>query len=321
MRPYARPSTRQGVIQLLSTAAPFLGLTAAIIGGLDHGVWAASMLAVPAAAFLVRLFMIQHDCGHGSYFRSRWANDLLGSVLGVLTLTPYAFWRHRHAVHHATSGNLDRRGTGDIATLTVREYVSSPPWRRLVYRLYRHPLILFALGPIYLFLLRYRIPTGSPVREWRSWSSVLGTDAALAGVSVLLAWTVGLGPFLSGYLPVIILAAVAGVWLFYVQHQFEHAYWETGSRWSYHAAALEGSSLYDLPRLLHWLTCHIGFHHIHHLSSKIPNYRLRACFEQNPAFHRVERVSLRQSLRCARLALWDEDLKRLVSFRQVRAQG
>jgi omega-6 fatty acid desaturase (delta-12 desaturase) len=266
----------------------------------------------------VRLFIIQHDCGHGSFFASRRANDLLGRALGVLTLTPYAFWRRSHAVHHATSGNLSRRGDGDITTLTVREYFAQPRWRRLGYRLYRHPIVLFGIGPAWQFLLRHRIPTGHPVRHARSWASILGTNAALAAVLAGLAVAVGPLPVLLGYLPVMVLAASIGVWLFYVQHQFEDTYWEAEPRWDFYKAALEGCSYYDLPRVLHWITGHIGFHHIHHLSSKVPNYRLRDCFRDNPELHDAKRIGLADSLKCLRLALWDEERRKLVSFREAR---
>ncbi len=314
---YSKPDWRQGLAQLLATAIPFLALLGVTAYAVEQGVWPALVLSIPAGALLTRLFMIQHDCGHGAFFGRRWANDALGRIIGVLTLTPYVFWRRRHALHHATAGNLDRRGIGDITTLTRREYLAMPPWRRFGYRMYRHPFVMFVIGPIYLFWFRHRIPTGNPQREWRSWVSVMGTNVAIAGLMLGLAAIDGLLPFLAAYVPAVLLAGVIGVWLFYVQHQFEHTYWERGSQWNFHAAALQGCSFYDLPRPLHWLTCHIGLHHIHHLCSKIPNYRLRQCFDENPALRRIERLGLWDSLRCARLALWDEDTKRLVAFRDA----
>jgi omega-6 fatty acid desaturase (delta-12 desaturase) len=316
---HAKPDTRRGVVQLLNTGLPFLTLTAALIYGVYRDFWPALVLGVPAAALLVRLFMIQHDCGHGSFFRARWANNLVGRILGVLTLTPYGFWRRRHAVHHATSGNLDRRGTGDITTLTVGEYLALSPWQRFCYRLYRHPLVLFGIGPTFLFLIRHRIPTGNPFRgEARSWLSILGTNAAIAAVVVPVMLLVGVGPFVVAYMPVFLAAASIGVWLFYVQHQFEDVYWAPAGRWRYHDAAIEGCSFYDLPGVLRWVTANIGFHHIHHLSSKIPNYRLRDCFEQTPEFQQAKRLTLWSSLRCARLAVWDEEKRKLIPFRQIR---
>jgi omega-6 fatty acid desaturase (delta-12 desaturase) len=319
--PYAKPDARRGIIQLLNTGLPFLALVAAMLCGLDHDTWPALLLALPAAALLIRLFIIQHDCGHGSFFKARWANDLLGRVIGVLTLTPYTFWRRSHAIHHATSGNLSRRGVGDVDTLTVREYLARPWWGRLAYRLYRHPLVMFVVGPAYQFLLRHRVPTGHPIRQWANWLSVLGTNAALAAIVLLMAFTIGLVPFLVGYLPVILLAGSIGMWLFYVQHQFEDTYWEAEPCWDFHDAALQGCSFYDLPGLLRWITGHIGFHHIHHLSSKVPNYRLADCFAQNPELWVAKRLSLRDSLKCPRLTLWDEESRKLVSFAHLRRRA
>jgi acyl-lipid omega-6 desaturase (Delta-12 desaturase) len=317
LAPYARSDARRAVGQLLNTGLPFLVLVTMLFYGAGRYGGAALPLAVPAAALLVRLFMIQHDCGHGSFFKSRRANDLLGRALGVLTLTPYAFWRRSHAIHHATSGNLDRRGTGDVTTLTVREYLALPAWRRLLYRIYRHPLVLFGIGPTYLFVIRHRIPRGSLSGRRQNWGSILGTNAAIAAVLFMLVLTVGTRSFLLGYLPMILLASSMGVWLFYIQHQFADTYWAAEADWDFHAAALQGSSFYDLPRLLHWLTAYIGFHHIHHLSSKVPNYHLRACFEQTPELREAKRVTLLDSLRCLRLALWDEEQRALVPFRDA----
>jgi omega-6 fatty acid desaturase (delta-12 desaturase) len=314
--PYARANHRRAVAQLLNTGLPFLLLMAALIYGARSYQWLTFPLAVPAIFLLVRLFIIQHDCGHGSFFASRRANDLLGRTLGLLTLTPYVFWRRSHAIHHASSGKLDRRGAGDITTLTVREYRALSLIRRFLYRAYRHPIVLFGLGPFYMFILRNRIPTGSPIRQRKVWGSILGTNAALAVIVTFMLFTVGGRAFLLAYLPVILLAASIGMWLFYVQHQFEHAYWATCPAWDFHDAALQGSSFYDLPALLHWLTGFIGFHHIHHVCSKIPNYRLRDCFNQNPEFRDVRRLTLRDSLKCAKLALWDEERQVLVSFRE-----
>jgi acyl-lipid omega-6 desaturase (Delta-12 desaturase) len=315
---YAKPDLRRGITQLLNTGLPFLALFAAMLCGIHYHVWATLTLAVPAAALLLRLFMFQHDCGHGSFFEARWANDGLGRLLGVLTLTPYAWWQRNHALHHASSGNLDRRGVGDIDTLTVREYFSRPAWHRLRYRLYRHPVVLFGLGPAWLFLLRQRIPSGHPLRQRANWTSVLGTNVAIAALIAAMALTLGLRAFLLAYLPVVLLAGTIGVWLFYIQHQFEETYWQAAAGWSFQAAALEGASFYDLPRILHWVTGYIGFHHIHHLSSRIPNYRLRDCFADNPELRQAKRLSLMASIRCARLALWDETSRRLVSFRDAR---
>jgi acyl-lipid omega-6 desaturase (Delta-12 desaturase) len=245
-------------------------------------------------------------------------NDWVGRVIGVLTVTPYDFWRRTHAIHHATHGNLDRRGIGDVTTLTVREYLSRPTWRRLAYRLYRHPLVMFGIGPAYQFFIRHRIPTGSPRRHRQNWLSILGTNAVLAIVVAIIALTIGFRPLLLGYMPVMLIAASIGVWLFYVQHQFENTYWASDAEWRFDTAALEGCSYYDLPRVLHWVSGHIGLHHLHHLSSKIPNYRLRDCFEQNPEFRQAKRLSLLGSFGCARLAVWDERERKLIPFRNLR---
>ncbi|MBI3514126.1 MAG: fatty acid desaturase [Proteobacteria bacterium] len=316
--PYARPDTVRGVVQLMNTGGPFLAILAVMLYSLNAGIWAALLLALPAAGFLVRLFAIQHDCGHGSFFKSPRANDRLGRILGIFTLTPYASWRKAHAMHHATSGNLDRRGIGDITTLTVREYLAQSAWRRFTYRAYRNPFVMFGIGPAFQFLIRHRIPVGNPLRNRQEWISVLGTNAAIAAKTAGAALLVGLLPALLGYLAVIVIAAIIGVWLFYVQHQFENTYWATDSTWDFHTAALAGSSFYDLPRFLHWITGSIGFHHIHHLSSRIPNYRLRECFEQNLELHSVPHLSLRTSMKCLTLALWDEERGCLSSFSQLR---
>jgi acyl-lipid omega-6 desaturase (Delta-12 desaturase) len=315
--PYAHADHRRAVGQLLNTGLPFLFLMAALVYSATNHPGLIFPLAVPAVFLLIRLFIIQHDCGHGSFFASRRANDFLGRTLGVLTLTPYVFWRSSHAVHHASSGNLDRRGPGDINTLTAREYRALSPIRRLFYRIYRHPITLFGVGPLFLFVIRNRIPTCNPLRHRKIWASVIGTDSALVAIVLVMMLTVGGRAVVLAYLPVILVAASAGIWLFYIQHQFEHTYWATGRDWDFHAAALQGSSFYDLPAVLHWLTGSIGFHHIHHVCSKIPNYRLRDCFDQNPEFRRVRRLTLWDSLKCSRLSLWDEERQLLVSFREA----
>ncbi len=316
--PYLVPSARRALLQLLTTALPYLAVMTGMLIALNYGVLA-GMLLLPVGAFLlVRLFIIQHDCGHGSFFKSDWANGLLGRALSLLTLTPYAFWRRDHAMHHATTGNLDRRGDGDVTLLTLAEYRALPLVRRIAYRLYRHPLVMFGVGPAWLILWCLRVPKGSPWHRWRDWLSIVGTDAALAALITTLVLLLGPLPVLLGWLPVMLLSATIGVWLFYVQHQFETAYWESRSRWDFQAAALRGSSFYDLPRVLHWMTGNIGFHHIHHLASRIPNYRLRECHEANPAFQAAPRLTLLQSLRCARLALWDAEHRKLVPFGAAR---
>ena len=310
---------RRALAELALTATPFAALWLAMWLTLGVGYWLTLLLAVPTAGFLVRLFVIQHDCGHGSFFRARSANDRLGRVIGVLTLTPYAHWRHQHALHHGTSGNLDRRGEGDVETLTVREFRELPGWRRLLYRIFRHPLTILGLGPLVVFVLRQRLPENPKTASARAWRDVMASNLAIATVLIALAWLVGARDLLLVQLPITWLASAIGIWLFYVQHQFEHTYWEPDARWQLHAGGLHGSSHFDLPPVLRWFTANIGVHHIHHLSATIPSYRLGEVLRDHPELRGTNRLTLGRSLRCFRLALWDENAKRLVSFREARA--
>ena len=246
---YRRPSNGRSIVEIGITVVPLVVCWVLVWATLDLGYWFSLLLAVPAAGFLVRLFMIQHDCSHGAFFRHRLANDWIGRIIGVLTLTPYAFWRRTHILHHASSGNLDRRGFGDVNTLTVREYRSRSLWGRLCYRVYRHPLVMFGIGPAYLFILQHRLPVGLMRAGWQPWLSTMTTNFAIALVVATLIWFIGVKAFLLVHLPIMLLAASAGVWLFYVQHQFEHTLWEDDRNWSLHEAALHGSSHYDLPGL------------------------------------------------------------------------
>lgn len=318
---YRAPDARRGMLELAATFVPFALAWAAMGLALGHGlIWLYVLLVLPTAGLLVRLFMIQHDCGHGAFFPGRRGNDWLGRALGVLTLTPYDNWRHNHAIHHATSGHLDRRGIGDVATLTVDEYRSRSRWGRLRYRLYRSPAVMFGLGPLYLFVLQNRVPTGFMRDGWRPWATTMATNLAIATGVTLLAWAMGIWTFLLIFAPVVLLAASAGVWLFYVQHQFPRTYWARGGEWDVRAAAMHGSSHYDLPGLLRWFTGNIGVHHVHHLASRIPFYRLQDVLRDHPELRDVSRLTLRQSFACVRLALWDEAGKRLISFREARRQ-
>jgi len=318
LAPYAKADAARALGQLAVTAVLLIGSAAALFSGLAFGFWPALIFAVPAALFIVRLFIIQHDCRHGSFFRSSRVNELIGRILGAVTTVPYLAWRRDHAVHHASCGSLARRGVGEVTTLTVAEYRARSWWGRLAYRLYRHPLVLFVIGPAYLVLVRYRLPLASPLKDLPTSLSILGTDLAAVVIGAGVALLVGPVEFIVGWGTVLLLASAIGVWLFYVQHQFEDTYWRPAAEWDFHAAALEGSSFYDLPRFLHWLTAWIGFHHIHHLASKIRSYRLRACFDATPELQRAKRMTLRGSLRTVRLALWDEATQRLVSFRRSR---
>jgi omega-6 fatty acid desaturase (delta-12 desaturase) len=314
---YREPNAVRSVFELIITAVPFVLLWVLISWAVDARYWIGLLLVAPAAGLLVRLFMIQHDCGHGSFFRRRSVNDWVGRVISVLTLTPYDFWRRTHAIHHATSGNLDHRGTGDIDTLTVREYLDLPRWRQLRYRLYRHPIVMFVLGPAYVFLLHYRLPIALMRSGWQPWLSTMGTNVAIAILFALMMWLVGVASFLIVQVPITLLAASLGVWLFYIQHQFEDTFWEHDDDWTPQEAALHGSSHYDLPLVLRWFTANIGVHHVHHLSSRIPYYWLPEVLRNHPQLAVVRRLTLLQSLRCVRMVLWDERRRRLVTFREV----
>jgi len=316
---YRDPSDARGVIELAITALPLIGLWVAIWAALHFSFyWLAVLLTVPAAGFLVRMFMIQHDCGHGSFFRHRSANDWVGRLIGVLTFTPYDYWRRTHALHHATSGNLERRGVGDIETLTVAEYRALPFFGRLRYRLYRHPLVMFAIGPAFLFIFEQRLPIDLMRGGWVPWTSVMATNVAIAAMIASLMWLVGVKTFLLIHLPIALIAGSVGVWLFFIQHQFEDTRWEREAEWNMQEAALHGSSHYDLPAILRWFTANIGMHHVHHLCSRIPYYRLPRVLRDHPELRDIGRLTLLQSFRCVRLALWDETQRRLVSFRDAQ---
>jgi len=265
------------------------------------------------------LFIIQHDCSHGSFFASPRANRWLGGALGIITLFPFAYWQKTHALHHATSGNLDKRQLGDIRTLTVREYHAQSRWVRFCYRFYRSMPVMLGIGPVYQFVFKHRLPVGMPWKWRRAWRSVAVNNLVLFGIAALLGAKLGWAVCLAVHIPVVALAGALGVWLFYVQHCFEHAYWVQGAEWNARRAAIEGSSFYDLPAVLRWITCNIGYHHIHHLSARIPNYHLRAAHEALPVAG-VRRFDLRSSLACARMKLWDEGLGRMVGFPDRNAQ-
>ncbi|MGR9170632.1 MULTISPECIES: fatty acid desaturase [Rhizobium] len=312
---YRQPHSGRSVFELLVTILPFAAFWAGAYISVIQGFWLGLILVLPAAAFLLRLFMIQHDCGHGSFFGRRRFDNWTGRIIGVLTLTPYDYWRRAHAGHHATAGNLDERGVGDITTLTIAEYYSLSWARRLAYRLYRHPLVMFGIGPAWLFLLKQRLPFGMMGFGAMPWISTMATNLAITILTALMIWTVGLVPFLLIHLPVVLIAGAAGVWLFYVQHQFEGTHWSKTGEWQFPEAALHGASHYDLPPVLRWITGNIGVHHVHHLSSRIPYYRLPEVLRDHPELGDIGRITLWQSLQCVRLVLWDERSNKLVSFR------
>jgi omega-6 fatty acid desaturase (delta-12 desaturase) len=262
------------------------------------------------------MFIIFHDCGHGSFFPSRKANDVLGFIMGVLTFTPYRQWTREHAMHHATSGDLDRRGTGDVWTMTVQEYLESSRWKRFAYRLARNPLILFGLGPFFVFVIKHRFP--GPESGPRERRSVLWTNAAMLLVAIGMSLVVGVKAYVALQLIMVLVAGSAGMWLFYVQHQFEDTHWQRAKEWDYETAALKGSSFYKLPKVLQWFSGNIGYHHIHHLSPSIPNYRLAKCHRSEPLFQTVKPVTLFSSLKSLTFRLWDEQRQKLVGYRALR---
>ena len=314
---YRAPSLKRSLTEILATLGPFLGLMAAMFAAIYNGWWLALLLTVPAGGLLLRLFLIQHDCGHGAFFAARATNDWVGRCLGVFTFTPYACWRRSHALHHATTGNLSKRGFGDVDTLTVREYGSLSPWGQRRYRIYRHPLVLFGMGPAYLFLLRHRLPIGLMRAGACYWISALGTNAAIGLIAVGLVGQVGLTAYLAVHVPVVLVAASIGVGLFYIQHQFENTHWAGEDDWSFHDAALHGSSNLELPLMLRWFTANVGIHHAHHLASRIPFYRLSEVLEDNPGLANVNRLSWRTLRHAAGLTLWDEQKRALVPFSEV----
>jgi omega-6 fatty acid desaturase (delta-12 desaturase) len=313
---YRQSNRYRALFELAVTFLPLAGLWVLMWWSLDVGYWLTLLLAIPAAGLTVRLFMIQHDCGHGTFFGHRLANDWLGRVLGVLTLTPYDYWKRNHAIHHATSGNLDRRGIGDIEILTVTEYQARSPLGRILYRCYRNVFVMFGIGPAYLFLLQHRLPFYQMRAGWRPWLSTMATNAGIALFVVLMIWLVGLRPFLAIHMPIMVGAASIGVWLFYVQHQFENVDWRRTGEWSHAGAAMSGSSYYDLPAVLRWFTANIGIHHVHHFSSRIPFYRLHHVLRDHPELKKVHRLTLRQSLRSIGLSLWCERREKLISFKE-----
>lgn len=315
---YREPSQMRSWTELAITIGPFVLLWAVAWWSLSYSYWLTFAISLVNAGFLLRLFAIQHDCGHGSFFKNRNVGDWLGRAIGILTLTPYDVWRHTHSIHHNSSGNLDRRGMGDINTLTVTEYHSLSPLNRLKYRLYRHPIILFGLGPGYLFLIQNRLPLGF-MAIGKYWLSAMGTNVGIfIGLAIVLYFG-GLMPILLIFLPSTLLAATAGVWLFYVQHQFETTNWEADEDWQLHESALHGSSYYVMPSVLQWVTANIGIHHVHHLYSRIPFYRLPEVLRDHNALAEGNRLTIGESIANARLHLWDEKTKRLLSFSKARA--
>jgi omega-6 fatty acid desaturase (delta-12 desaturase) len=317
--PYRASSTARAALQLGTTILPLAALVGVMYAMLDVSYWITLALAVPAAGFLVRTFIIMHDCGHGSFVPSRRANEVIGFITGAITLTPFAQWRRDHALHHASSGDLDRRGHGDVLTLTVEEYLARSRWGRFKYRLYRNPITLFVLGPIFLLFVRH-LPAAGIALTTKTKIESRATTAAIVAIVVAFALAIGWTAVLLVYGPIILIAGATGNWLFYVQHQFEDAYWEAHEGWDYAEAAIKGASYYRLPRLLEWMTGRIGLHHVHHLDPKIPNYHLRRCHDENGVLQAVTVLTIRESIRTASLKLWDAEHRRMVGFRALRTR-
>jgi acyl-lipid omega-6 desaturase (Delta-12 desaturase) len=317
LAPYARPHLGHSVLGIVTSVVPYVALSVLMYLTLNVSYLLTLALAIPTAGFLMRTFIVFHDCTHGSYLPSKRANMWLGRAVGLLVFTPFAGWRHEHAVHHATAGDLDRRGGGDVATMTVAEY-QALAWRgRLAYRLFRNPLVMFGLGPIFALVVQPRLVSRSA--RPRIQRSVISTNLALAVLVAALCWLMGWREYLLVQVPTVMLAGAAGIWLFYVQHQFEGVYWESRERWSYADAALRGSSYLRLPKALQFFTGSIGLHHVHHMNARIPNYNLQCAHDENQIFHGVPTLSCADGIRALRLKLYDEDQGRLVTFAQARA--
>jgi omega-6 fatty acid desaturase (delta-12 desaturase) len=318
LAPFVTPNSSRGAFETILTLAMFAASWAFALMLVRVSPWLTPIAILPGALSIVRVFILQHDAGHGGLFASDAANTWVGRALGVLTLTPYDVWRHSHALHHASHGNLDKRGHGDIDTLTVAEFRALTRLGRLKYRAYRHPFVMFAIGPVYMFLLQHRLPVGYMDKGALPWLSAMGTNLGLLVLSSLIVSAFGWQALLLVHLPIALAGAAIGVWLFYVQHQFDPAFWARAPQWEREKAALDGSSYYDLPRWLMWMTGHIGIHHVHHIVSRIPFWRLPHVLERFPELKGENRLTLLSSLRCVKLTLWDEDAKRMVGFAAAR---
>lgn len=312
-QPYQNPSTRRSIWMLANTIVPYVLLFYAMVRSLEISYWLTLLLAIPTGGFLVRTFIIFHDCTHGSFFQSPKANRIAGIITGLITFTPFETWKQNHATHHATAGDLDRRGVGDVTTLTVDEYLALSPLKRLGYRIYRHPITMVFFGSVIVFLVGHRFFHKNAGKRERN--SVIWTNLALAGIAALMSWAIGFWNYLLVQIPIIVVGGSAGVWLFYVQHNFEGTYWARHNDWQFVAAGLRGSSFYKLPKVLQWFSGNIGFHHIHHVNPRVPNYNLEACHENVPYFQATRPLTLLTSMRSLSLRLWDEKQQKLVGFK------
>lgn len=301
--------------QIINSVVPYIALWFAMIWSLQISYWLTLLLSIFAAGFMIRIFIIFHDCGHGSFFKSKQLNLIVGIITGLIAFTPYHKWHHQHKEHHATVGNLDKRGAGDIITLTIEEYTKLSKWERFKYRFYRHPIFLLGIAPLLLFLVKNRLTEKYMNRRERIY--IYLTNLTLFVAIGLIIWAIGWRAYLLIQIPVIYIAAVHGVWLFYVQHQYEHVVWTRANHWDYKEMALDGSSYFKLPSVLQWFTGNIGFHHIHHLSPRIPNYKLPICQKENKIFQEIKPITFFSSLRSLSLRLWDEKRKRMVGFKAI----
>jgi omega-6 fatty acid desaturase (delta-12 desaturase) len=314
---YNHPDNKRSWFQLISNCLMYFGGLALMVWSLQWSYWFTLLLALPVAGILVRIFIIFHDCGHGSFFKSKNLETFIGYFTGILTFTPFKPWSDNHLIHHKTAGNLDKRGTGDVWTLTVKEYLESSVWKRLGYRLYRHPLVMFGLGSLFVFIIFQRLTYREMDTTQRM--GVYITNGGILVNALLLSLMVGFKAFLLIQLPVIYFAGIMGIWLFYVQHQFDPSYWSHTDTWDYHRVAMEGSSFYKLPGIFRWFSGSIGYHHIHHLSPKIPNYNLKKCHDENDFFSGIKPLTFWQSVISMKYRLWDEDNMKMVTIKEIRS--
>jgi len=309
---YQKPSLGRSIWQIANTFIPYVGLWVLINFSLSVSYWLTAFLILLAAGFLVRLFIIFHDCGHGSYFKSQKINRIVGMFFGILAFTPYDKWHNQHMRHHGTVGNLDKRGVGDVWTMTKEEYLASSKWDRVKYRIYRNPLVMFGIGSLYVFLIQNRLTRKEMTKKERM--NVYFTNAVLLLTFLVMSLLIGFWTFVIIQLSILYIAAISGLWLFYLQHQYEDVTWFRNNNWNYRTVALEGSSFVKFPKLLQWFSGNIGFHHIHHLNARIPNYYLSKCYRENTIFKEVKPVTFMMSMKSLKLRLWDEQIQKMVSF-------
>ncbi|ULO05319.1 fatty acid desaturase [Paenibacillus sp. 19GGS1-52] len=316
--PYEKYDRKKSIFQLINTLGPLVLLWYASYLSLSVSYWLTLVFAIATSGFVIRTFIICHDCTHGSFFKSRKANDIIGTITGIVALVPYRQWKLSHSIHHASSGNLDKRGIGDIWIMTVDEYAAASNWKRLYYRIYRNPLVIFGLGPIVIFLIQYRFNIKGARRKERMNTYLINVSLVVIYGSLILA--IGWQAFLLVQVPIIFVSGCLGIWLFYVQHQFEDTFFEKEEEWSYVSAAVEGSSYYKLPKILQWITGNIGFHHVHHLSPKVPNYNLELAHNATPPLHQATTITIASSLKAINFRLWDEENKEFISFRETKSR-